>query len=45
MTQEYNDDDSPSAPVPDDTSSLYLAGFIKISDPDFNEVILEQRDQ
>ena len=26
-------------------SALYLGGFIKITDPDSEEIILEQRDQ
>ena len=36
--------EQPQATTPDENSALYLGGFIKITDPDTNEVYLEQRD-
>lgn len=44
MDELHTEEQPQVTPTPDENSSLYVCGVIKITDPDSNEVYLEQRD-
>lgn len=45
MSDDTQDDKNNIAPAPDDVGALCTSGFLKITDPDTEEVLLQQRDE